>query len=189
MLISSLMVITVQNSVYSVLFLVLSFICASVILFLLECEFVALIFITIYVGAIAVLFLFVVMMLDIKINQLKKDSVKYFPFAVILGGVFLIEILIMISDNFKYNYYNVSTVTNFYINWYDKIDSFSEINSIGQVMYTQYVLQFLVAGNVLLLATLAVVVLATDTGKNNSKDQIIYKQLSRNSKNVLLLSK
>ncbi len=189
MVISSLMVVTVQNSVYSVLFLVLSFICASVILFLLECEFIALIFITIYVGAIAVLFLFVVMMLDVKINKLKKDSIKYFPFAIVLGGVFLIEILTMISDNFKYNYYNISTITNSYVNWYDKIDSFSEISSIGQVMYTQYVIQFLVAGNVLLLATLAVVVLAVDYSKNNSKTQIIYKQLSRNSKNVLLLSK
>lgn len=76
---SSLMTVFSQNSIYSVLFLVLSFVSSSSILFLLECEYVSLIFIIIYVGAIAVLFLFVVMMLDIKTISLVKDSLKYFP--------------------------------------------------------------------------------------------------------------
>ena len=72
------MIILSQNSIYSVLFLVLSFVSSSSILFLLECEYISLIFIIIYVGAIAVLFLFVVMMLDIKTIYLAKDSLKYF---------------------------------------------------------------------------------------------------------------
>ena len=72
LLLSSLMVILVNNSIYSVLFLVLSFIASASLLFLLKCEFLALMFIIIYVGAIAVLFLFVVMMLDIKTISLKK---------------------------------------------------------------------------------------------------------------------
>ena len=70
------MVITVQNSIYSVLFLVLSFISSASLLFLLECEFVALLFVIVYVGAIAVLFLSVVMMLDVKIANITKDSIK-----------------------------------------------------------------------------------------------------------------
>ena len=83
------MIILSQNSIYSVLFLVLSFISSSSILFLLECEYISLIFVIIYVGAIAVLFLFVVMMLDIKTTHLVKDSLKYFPFGSLLGIVFI----------------------------------------------------------------------------------------------------
>ena len=98
LLISSLMIILSQNSIYSVLFLVLSFVSSSSIIFLLECEYISLIFVIIYVGAIAVLFLFVVMMLDIKTIYLAKDSLKYFPFGSFLGVVFLIEILIVVPS-------------------------------------------------------------------------------------------
>jgi NADH-quinone oxidoreductase subunit J len=101
LLTSSLMIILSQNSIYSVLFLVLSFVSSSSILFLLECEYISLIFIIIYVGAIAVLFLFVVMMLDIKTVYLTKDSLKYFPFGSFLGIVFLIEILIAVPSTFE----------------------------------------------------------------------------------------
>ena len=91
----------------------------------------------------------------------------------------------MIKNTFNLNPYGESTITNFYINWYDKLDSFTEINSIGQVVYTQFVLQFLIAGNVLLLATLAAVVLTITTEqKPDYKTQLIFKQLSRNYKNV-----
>ena len=116
MVLSALLVILVKNAVYSVLFLILSFVSASFILFLLECEFIALIFITIYVGAIAVLFLFVVMMLDIKTSQLNKDSFKYFPFASLLGSVFLFEVSFALSNSFKPNAYVNSSFDNFYVN-------------------------------------------------------------------------
>jgi NADH-quinone oxidoreductase subunit J len=75
---------------------------------------------------------------------------------------------------------------NFYVNWYDKIDAITEIEAIGQVLYTHYILQFLIAGNILLLVTVGVVVLTINTNTNNIKNQIIFKQLSRNYKNVLL---
>ena len=101
LLVSSLMIILSQNSIYSVLFLVLSFVSSANILFLLECEYRSLIFIIIYVGAIAVLFLFVVMMLDIKTMYLAKDSLKYFPFGSFLGFVFLLEILTVIPNIFE----------------------------------------------------------------------------------------
>ena len=187
MLFSSLMVICVQNSIYSVLFLVLSFISASCLLFLLECEFLSLMFIVIYVGAIAVLFLFVVMMLDIKNSNFVKEKLKYFPFGLLLGGIFLVEILSLISKTFKRNTYINSKMCNFHVNWFEKIDTFTEIELIGQVMYTDYVLQFLIAGNILLLATLAAVVLTVNTKSLSTKTQIIFKQLSRNSKNSLLI--
>jgi len=186
LIISSFMVIFVQNAVYSVLFLVLSFISAASLLFLLECEFIAFMFIIIYVGAIAVLFLFVVMMLDIKVLNISKDSLKYFPFGSFIGLVFLVEILILVQESFQLNPYQLHDFFNFYVNWYDKIDAVSEIEAIGQVLYTHYVLQFLVAGNILLLATVGVVVLTVNTNIVNLKNQIIFKQLARNYKNVLL---
>ena len=187
LVLSSLMVIISQNAIYSVLFLVLSFLASSSILFLFKCEFISLIFILIYVGAIAILFLFVVMMLDLKDYNLKRDVLKYFPFGLFIGSVFFLEIVLVIEETFSVNPYTSSTVTNFYVNWYDKLDTFIEVNSLGQVLYTQFVLQFLVAGNVLLLATLAAVVLtSTNDSKINSKTQVIFKQLSRNYKNVLI---
>ena len=186
LLISALMIIIVQNSIYSVLFLVLSFVTSASILFLFECEFVALMFITIYVGAIAVLFLFVVMMLDIKTVYLTKDTLKYFPFGSFIGFIFLIEILLVIFKNFKINPYQDSFLFNFYTNWFDKIDSFTDLEALGQVLYTYYVLQFLVAGIILLLAVVGSVVLTINTTVKNSKHQVIFKQLSRSYKNVLL---
>ena len=185
---SSIMVISAQNAIYSVLFLVLSFLAAASFLFLLKCEFLSLIFILIYVGAIAILFLFVVMMLDLKTINKKKDTLKYFPFGLIIGGMFLTEIILVINETFKPNPYQTADISNFYVNWLQKIDSFTEIQSIGQVVYSQFVLQFLIAGNVLLLATLAAVVLTVGAGSTeNAKTQVIFKQLSRTYKNVLVV--
>ena len=180
------MVVFVQNSMYSVLFLVLSFISSASILFLLKCEFLALMFIVIYVGAIAVLFLFVVMMLDVKTINVKKDTFKYFPFGVLISGIFLSEILIIVNETFKLNPYT-SFLQNSYFNWYEHLDSFTEMHSIGQVVYTQYVLQFLIAGNILLLATIAAVVLTLNNKVESNRKQVIFKQLSRNYKNVLIV--
>lgn len=187
LLLSSLMVIFVQNSIYSVLFLVLSFISSSGILLLLKCEFLALMFLIIYVGAIAVLFLFVVMMLDLKTANLKKDTLKYFPFGAAIGGLLLVEILLGINETFKINPYTNSVLTNWYFNWYERMDTFTEIQVIGQVVYTEYVLQFLIAGNVLLLATIAAVVLTLKTEVETDRKQITFRQLSRSYKNVLIV--
>ena len=182
------MVISVQNTIYSVLFLVLSFISSTSILCLMECEFIALIFIIIYVGAIAVLFLFVVMMLDIKTVSLPKDSLKYFPFGCFLGSLFLGEIVLIISKSFKSNPYSHSFLSNTQINWFDKIDSFTELEAFGQLLYTYYILQFLVAGIILLLAVVGAVVLTLNMTKSNDpvKTQVIFKQLSRTFKNSLI---
>jgi len=131
------MIIFSQNSIYSVLFLVLSFVSSSSVLFLLECEYISLIFILIYVGAIAVLFLFVVMMLDIKTIYLAKD--------------------------------------------------FTEIISIGHLLYTDYVIQFLLSGNILLLATIGPVTLVLVRSIETAKTQVTFKQLSRTYESVLFI--
>jgi len=187
------MVVVVKNTIYSVLFLVLSFISAAGILLLLECDFISLLFIIVYVGAIAVLFLFVVMMLDVKTINIRKNYVRYFPFASILGFILFVEILYIIFDTFKSNPYIFieSIKSNSYINWYDKIDMIAENEVVGQVLYTEYVLQFLIAGNILLLVVIGSVVLTLNTrsGVALDKKQSDFKQLSRSYKNVLLSSR
>ena len=152
LIISALMTILSQNSIYSVLFLVLSFVSSSSVLFLLECEYISLIFIIIYVGAIAVLFLFVVMMLDVKTVYLAKDSLKYFPFGSFIGIVFLIETLLIVPSTFEsINPYDTSFLLNYYFDWFNKLDYFTEVMSIGHLLYTDYIIQFLLSGNILLL--------------------------------------
>lgn len=183
---SSLMIILSQNSIYSVLFLVLSFVSSSSIIFLLECEYISLIFIIVYVGAIAVLFLFVVMMLDIKTVYLAKDSLKYFPFGSFLGAVFLLEIITAVPSTFELiNPYNISFLANHHSDWFSKLDYVTEISSIGYLLYTDYVIQFLLSGNILLLATIGPVTLVLVRCLETSKKQVIFKQLSRTYSSVL----
>ena len=180
------MIILSQNSIYSVLFLVLSFVSSSSILFLLECEYISLIFIIIYVGAIAVLFLFVVMMLDIKTIYLTKDSLKYFPFGSFLGFVFLIEILIVVPNIFdSANPYTTNFLSNYHSDWFNKLDYFTEIVSIGHLLYTDYIIQFLLSGNILLLATIGPVTLVLVRSIESTKTQVTFKQLSRTYSSVL----
>ena len=187
LLLSSILVICVQNTIYSVLFLVLSFVTLTSLLCLMECEFIALIFIIIYVGAIAVLFLFVVMMLDVKTVGLTKDSLKYFPFGSFLGIIFLGETFLIISNSFKSNPYSSSFLYNIYTNWFDKTDALTELETFGQLLYTYYIVQFLIAGIILLLAVVGSVVLTLNTLKteSSSKNQVIFRQLSRTFKNSL----
>jgi len=182
------MIILSQNSIYSVLFLVLSFVSSSSILFLLECEYISLIFIIIYVGAIAVLFLFVVMMLDIKTVYLTKDSLKYFPFGSFLGIVFLIEILIAVPSTFESTTpYSTSFLFNYHSDWFNKLDYFTEIISIGHLLYTDYVIQFLLSGNILLLATIGPVTLVLVRSIETTKTQVTFRQLSRTYSSVLFI--
>merc|ERR1711862_1030488 len=188
LLLSSFMVVVVENTVYSVLFLVLSFISSSGLLFLLECDFISFLFIVVYVGAIAVLFLFV-MMLDVKTIIIKKNYIKYFPFASVIGFVLFVEIVYIIFDMFTSNPYigcSESFQFNKYINWYDKVDSILENEAVGQVLYTDYVFQFLIAGNILLLSVIGAVVLTLNMRSEVSleKKQNSYNQVSRDFNNA-----
>lgn len=162
LVVSSLSVIILQNSVHSVICLVLSFISSSGILLLLECEFFAFLFIIVYVGAIAVLFLFVVMMLDIKNLSINKtNNLKYFVFGVFVALSFLVLVIPTVTNYYEFNYYNLGLFNNFLTNWYNE-DIMTEVEALGQVLYTHYVLQFLVAGLILSLAVVGVVVLTVN---------------------------
>lgn len=185
LVINTMMIILSKNSIYSVLFLVLSFIITSCLLFLLECEFLALVFLIIYVGAISILFLFVVMMLNIKIVNSTKDIAKYIPIGNIVGGIFFFELYVNISDSFLNNPYYNSFLSNHYVNWFEKLDFLTNIESIGQVLYTFYVVQFLISGFILLVAILGAVVLTMSNYKTTTKKQLLFKQVSRSFKKTV----
>lgn len=181
---SASMVIITRNPLYSVLFLVTSFLSASMLLFLFENEFLALFFLVIYLGAIAILFLFVVMMLDIKYRELQMSKF-YFPIGMLIGATMLIEVYGAFSKVFSKDTNFSFQDHNSYLNWYENLDSLPDVYVFGQVFYTQYVLQILIAGLILYLAAIAVAFLTVKTAFNrvNSREQSISKQLSR--KNVL----
>lgn len=185
LVISAFMVIVSRHPVFSLLFLVSSFLLSSFLLFLLECEFLALLFITIYVGAIAVLFLFSIMMLESKLSNLSRNVMKYLPIGFLFGGIILFFVLQKISF---FGEYELNSDLNFmylnnYQNWYDLVDSTSDIDIFGQVLYSYFVLQVLVAGLILLVVLVGVVYLAnTFNSEDKILEQSVFKQLARESK-------
>jgi NADH-quinone oxidoreductase subunit J len=181
LIVFSSMVILSRHPAFSLLFLVGSFISASCLLLLLECELLALLFLTVYVGAIAVLFLFAVMMLDFKHYSLQKNLMIYLPIGVFFGGVLLYQLI------FEINTFFITTPRNtFYIdghiNWYDLISSTTETEALGHVLYSYFVLHFLVSGLILLVVLLGVVRLTNVSEikvRNKNKTQALFKQLSK----------
>ena len=180
LLFSAIMVIIASHSVFSLLFLVLSFVASAFLLFMLECEFLALIFIVVYVGAIAVLFLFAVMMLDAKLQNLSRNAFRSVPLGFLFALGFLIPVLYQVTPGTVAN--QSSSVQSPYINWYDLIDSTTDVEVYGQVLYSYFVLQFLVVGLVLLVVLIGVVYLTNTYTSNKTVDQSSFKQLSVSSK-------
>ncbi len=179
---SSIMVIIAQHPVFSLLFLVSCFIFSSFLLFLLECEFLAFLFIVVYVGAIAILFLFAIMMLESKLNNLSKNTIKYFPIGIVFSIVLLLPILNVVNTFFV----DSSTVSdsfyvNNYQNWYDLIDSTYDVNVYGQILYSYFALQLLIAGLILLVVLIGVVSL-TNSYEKQTRQQSTFRQLSRTVK-------
>jgi NADH-quinone oxidoreductase subunit J len=177
---SAIMVIVASHSVFSLLFLVLSFLTSAFLLFMLECEFLALIFIVVYVGAIAVLFLFAVMMLDAKLQNLVRNLFRYLPVGFLFALGFLLPVLYQLSTKAQTTL-ALSNQTS-YLNWYDFLDSTSDVEVYGQVLYSYFVLQFLVVGLILLVVLIGVVYLTNTYTSNRTVDQSTYKQLSVSSK-------
>lgn len=189
--ISSVCVVLVQNTFFALLFLILSFFLTSIVLFLLELEFLGLILIIIYVGAVAVLLLFVLMMLETKLKDFSQNIYVYFPFGVFINGILLVELFYIISKNFNENVQHSNFTFNNYFNWYIVLDSLADLEIYGQLLYTQYVLQVLVAGLILFLALVGVIFLITNPIKKTFKSQTSFCQLSRsylnqNSSQILL---
>ena len=156
MVVASVLVITVRNPVYSVLFLILAFFSAAAIWMLLEAEFLAIILIVVYVGAVMVLFLFVIMMLDINLVPFKEGFIRYLPVAVLVAVVMAIELLMVIWSRGRFG------ADTFPIPAASSAD-YSNTTELGQLLYTNYLLPFEVAGIILLVAIVAAVALTLRT--------------------------
>ena len=180
LVISTFIVITSQHPIISIVFLAASFIFSSLLLFLLECELLGLLFLVIYLGAILVLFLFAVMLLESKFNNLSKNKTKYLPVGLVFSVLLLIPLVININLNFT-TAYNFNTIyLNIYQNWFDLIDSIKDVQVYSQILYSYYVLQFLISGLILMLMLIGVVYLTNSFQKPQINNQSIFKQLSRN---------
>ncbi len=180
---SSLMVIQSSNPVHSVLYLILAFCNTSILLILLGAEFIAMIFLVVYVGAIAVLFLFVVMMLNVQTVELKERSLKYLPIGfIVILLVFFELITILYGSNVSYSYDSSgNNWHNFTVleEWYNNIYTVTNVEAIGQVLYTHYSNAFLISSLVLLVAMIGAIVL-TMHQKGYVRRQVVYEQTFRN---------
>ena len=168
---SAFMVIASKNPVHSVLYLILAFVNASGLFVMMGAEFLAMILVVVYVGAVAVLFLFVVMMLDVDFAELKQGVLQYLPIGLLIGGIFLAELLFVVgawvigSDVPKAI---VAAIPG----------GVSNTEAIGLVLYTRYVYFFEVSGMILLVAMIGAIVL-TLRHKERVKRQNISVQNAR----------
>lgn len=183
LVLSSFFVIFSRNPVQSVLFLVLVFCLVAQLLILLQVDFLAFILVIVYVGAIAVLFLFVVMMLNIKIVELTETVNQYLPAGLFLSLVILMQLLVSVSSfkqSFQYSPYLDQQ------NWFETSIFNSNIINLGAVLYTHYAFFLIFAGLLLLLAMIGAITLTLNLDENNSslKKQSITVQVSRQSKDL-----
>ena len=151
---SAFMVIASKNPVHSVLFLILAFVSASGLFVLLGAEFLAMILIVVYVGAVAVLFLFVVMMLDVDFAELRQGFLNYLPVGALIGALVLVELLLVVGA-WAIGAGVPKTITAPIL----PIDTITNTEALGLVLYTRYVYYFQAAGVVLLVAMVGAIVL------------------------------
>ena len=167
---SSLLVILSKNPIHSVLFLILVFFNTSILFLFSNAEFLAMILLIVNIGAVAVLFLFVVMMLDINITKQRQTFLNYLPIGLFIGFIILIELIYVVSQS------NVNFVktNSSYINISNQILENTKI--IGNILYTDYFLLFQLSGIILLVAMIGAIYL-TLRKRKGIKKQNIYKQI------------
>ncbi len=168
---SAFMVIAAKNPVHSVLFLILAFVNASGLFILLGAEFLAMILVVVYVGAVAVLFLFVIMMLDVDFAELKQGFLQYLPVGALIGAVFAAELLLVVGG-WTLNPSVAKTITA------PIPGGVTNTEALGLVLYTKYIHYFQLAGMVLLVAMIGAIVL-TLRHRANIKRQNIPTQVAR----------
>ncbi len=171
--VSALAVIMARNPVHSVLWLILTFFTSAGLLVLIGAEFLAMLLVVVYVGAVAVLFLFVVMMLDVDFVEMKQGSLRYWPFAMLIGLIFIAEIALA----------GFAREGNHQATFDAAPGADSNVEAIGQVMYTDYVLLFQLAGLILLVAMIGAIVL-TLRYRTGIKRQSVAAQTARRRKDA-----
>ena len=178
---SAMMVVTIRNTVYAVLFLILAFFNAAGLFILVHAEFLALMLIVVYVGAVAVLFLFVVMMLNVELSHFRETVKSYSLIGSFVGGILAVElILVMATWNTSTEAFNLTSAPSaFYGN-------VSNTRALGNLLYTHYALIFQGAGLILLIAMMGAIVL-TLRHREGVKKQNVASQLARRAKESVQL--
>ena len=166
---SSLLVIVSKNPIHSVLFLILVFFNTSILFIFSNAEFLAMVVLIVYIGAVAVLFLFVIMMLDINITKLRQTFLNYLPIGLFVGFIILLELIYVVTQS------KLQIVEAFSVN--NNIDNQILNNTvlIGNILYTNYFLLFQISGIILLVAMIGAIFL-TIRKREGAKKQNIYKQ-------------
>ena len=183
---SAVMVIAAKNPVHSVLFLILAFVNAAGLFILMGAEFLAMILVIVYVGAVAVLFLFVVMMLDVDFTALRQGFLDYLPVGAVIGAVFFIELLTMVAlGTGAFGPGAMKTIARQPI---PSPEDVTNTAALGRVLYTDYIYYFQAAGLVLLVAMIGAIVL-TLRHKPNVKRQDIADQVARTKATAIKIRK
>jgi NADH-quinone oxidoreductase subunit J len=171
---SAFMVIVARNPVHSVLYLILTFVNASGLFVLMGAEFLAMILVVVYVGAVAVLFLFVVMMLDVDFVELRQGFARYLPIGALIAGIFAVELILVVG---------AWTFTPEALNMRQAASALPadamNTRALGLVLYTKYVYFFQAAGMILLVAMIGAIVLTLREPKPQVKRQDVMKQNAR----------
>ncbi|CAO6131546.1 NuoJ NADH,ubiquinone oxidoreductase subunit 6 (chain J) [Candidatus Pelagibacterales bacterium] len=170
-ILSTIMVIASRNTVHSVFFLILDFVSAACLFIMLGAEFVGMILLIVYVGAVAVLFLFVVMMLEGNFEKIKQGFLQYLPIGFFIGIVIFLELIVVIGGwQYKSEFIGTSKII------YDANETNTE--QLGKLIYTDFFLPFQISGLVLLVAMIGAILL-TFRRRTNMKRQDMVKQSSR----------
>ena len=176
MLASAFMVVISKNPVYSVLFLILAFFNAAGLFVLIGAEFLAMLLVVVYVGAVAVLFLFVVMMLDINFAEMRAGFQKYLPLGLIVGGILVFELVAsMYGDAFK-----GATLP--------EASEIANTTRLGGVLYTKYIYLFQVAGLILLVAMIGAISLTMRHRPGVRRQVVAQQNIRRRDETVEVVS-
>lgn len=176
---SAVMVISARNPVHSVLFLILTFFNAAGLFVLLGAEFLAMILVIVYVGAVAVLFMFVVMMLDINFVELRQGFLQYLPIGGLVGFILLAELVMVLGGWVFADGIALSLAAPT-----PAPDAVSNTHALGNILYTDYLYLFEAAGIVLLVAMIGAIVL-THRHRPGVRKQVIADQLARHPKDTI----
>lgn len=178
-ILSAALVVTNRNPVYSVLFLVLTFFNAAGLFVLLGAEFLAMMLVVVYVGAVAVLFLFVVMMLDINFVELRQGFVRYMPIGLVVGLILAAELIFVLGSG------AVAPVLGQAITMpIPAVEQMGNTQALGTILYTHYFYLFQAAGLILLVAMIGAIVL-THREREGVKRQKIANQVARGRDSVV----
>lgn len=186
LILSSIFVVFSKSTITSAMFLIFAFVNASALFLMIGAEFLAMLLIIVYVGAIAILFLFVVMMLDVEAKK-EYNLKKYVPVLSLVSVVFVTQIYIILSNSLKPD--EITGKSYFFLKHHRMPDDISNAKAIGNILYTEFFLQFQLSGLILFVAMIGAIILTLKESDNFKKVQNISKQVFRRKEDSIEIIK